>query len=65
MNIIDKIKTFLKEVRLEVKKVNWLTRKELTNYTLMVIGFILAMAVFFGVLDFSFGQLLNHFVLSQ
>jgi len=65
MNIIDKAVTFLKEVRLETKKVNWLTRDELTKYTLMVIGFIVAMALFFGVFDAGFSFLLEKYVLAH
>lgn len=65
MTIIDKIATFLKEVRMEVKKVNWLTRQELVRYTLMVLGFIVAMAAFYGVLDAGFSYLLDKFVLTR
>ena len=58
-----KITTFLKEVRLEMKKVNWPTRKETTRYTLIVIGVSLVVAAFLGGLDFIFTTLLNKFVL--
>jgi preprotein translocase subunit SecE len=63
MKIISVAATFFKEVRLEVKKVNWLTRSELLNYTLLVIGFMLAMGAFFGALDYGFSYLLQKFVL--
>ena len=65
MDIISKIITFLKEVRLEMKKVNWLTRQQLIKYTLVVIGFMLVMATFFGTLDWGFAALLQKFVLGQ
>lgn len=65
MDIIKKITTFLKEVRLEVKKVNWLSKEQLLNYTLVVIGFIMVTALFFGTLDFGFAFLLQKFVLGQ
>ena len=65
MNIINWIIKFLKEVRLETKKVNWLTRQELLNYTLVVVGFMLAMALFFGAIDYGFSLLLQKFVLTQ
>lgn len=65
MDIIGAVIKFLKEVRVEIKKVNWLTRKQLLNYTLMVIGFIFAMAVFFGSVDYGFSFLLQKFVLGQ
>lgn len=63
MDIIGKILTFVKEARLEVKKVNWLSRQQLLNYTLIVIGFMLAMGLFFGTLDYGFAYLLQKFVL--
>lgn len=62
-NIPDKIVTFLKEVRLEMKKVNWPTRQETIRKTLIVIGISVAVAAFLGTLDFIFTTLLNKFVL--
>jgi len=61
--MITKIITFLKEVKLEIKKVNWPTRQETIRYTLIVIGISAAVAMFLGVLDFIFTTLLNKFVL--
>lgn len=62
-NILDKIVTFLKEVRLEMKRVNWPTRHQTLNYTLIVIGVSLVVAVFLGGLDFIFTSILNRFIL--
>lgn len=61
-NIPTKIVTFLKEVKLEMKKVNWPTRDETIKYTLLVIGISIAVAVFLGGIDFSFTALLNKFL---
>ncbi|OIP76460.1 MAG: preprotein translocase subunit SecE [Parcubacteria group bacterium CG2_30_36_18] len=63
MKFISKITTFLKEVRLEMKKVNWPTREETIRYTLIVIGISVAVAIFLGGLDFIFATLLNRFIL--
>jgi len=54
-----KIIIFLKEVRLEIKKVNWPTKDETFRYTLIVIGISLAVAAFLGTLDFIFTVLFN------
>ncbi len=62
-NLPKKIISFLKEVRLEMKKVNWPTRKETIRYTLIVIGLSVAVAIFLGSLDFLFNTLLTKFVL--
>jgi len=62
-NIFSKIKKFLKEVGLEIKKVTWPTKKEIFKNTLLVIGISLALAVFLGGLDFLFKKLLEKFIL--
>ncbi|OGZ35599.1 MAG: preprotein translocase subunit SecE [Candidatus Portnoybacteria bacterium RIFCSPLOWO2_01_FULL_43_11] len=54
---------FLKEVRIELKRVTWPTRQDTIKYTLIVIGFSLAVAAFLGGLDFLFTWLLNKFVI--
>ena len=54
---------FLKEVRLELKRTTWPTRKEAINLTLIVIGFGLVVAAFLGGLDFLFSWLLTEFVI--
>jgi len=63
MKIFTKITTFLKEVRLEIKKVNWPTRKETFRYTIIVIGVSLGVAAFLGTLDFIFKTLITRFIL--
>ena len=54
---------YLKEVRTELKKVNWPTREQTIKYTLTVIVISLATAIFFGALDYVFGWLLNTLVI--
>lgn len=60
--MIKKIKNFLNEVWIETRKVQWLTPQEVVRYTLLVIGITFALAVFLGVLDFTFSQLLIKLV---
>jgi preprotein translocase subunit SecE len=55
--------TFLQEVRLEARRVNWPTRKEVVQNALLVIGITLVTAVFLGGADFIFVSLLQRFVL--
>jgi len=62
-NFFQKIVIFLKEVRLEMKKVNWPTRKETIKYTLLVIGVSAVLAIFLGGWDFIFSTLLSKFLL--
>lgn len=61
--MFKKLITFLKEVRLETKKVNWPTRQQTLRYTLIVLGIAGAVALFLGGLDFIFTFLLEKFVL--
>jgi len=55
VGFFKKIGKFFKDVSGELKKVTWPTKKELVNYTLTVIAFVVAMAVIIYVLDFLFG----------
>ena len=48
------VRQFLREVRLELKKVDWPTRKELITYTGVVIVFVTIMAAIVGVMDLVF-----------
>lgn len=52
MKYIKKLTTYIRESIAELKKVTWPTKKETTNYTLLVIGISLSVAVFFGILDY-------------
>jgi len=61
--IPQKIVSFFKEVRLEMKKVNWPTRKETVKYTLIVVGFSVITAIFLGGLDAFYQFLLNKFII--
>ena len=54
---------YLKDVRFEMRKVSWPTKRETFRYTLIVIFVSLIVAIFLGALDFIFITLLNRFVL--
>lgn len=51
---------FLREVYLEAKRVNWPTRKEVIQNTLLVVGISFVTAVFLGTADFLFGLFLQQ-----
>jgi len=63
--MFSKIVNFLKEVKTELKKVNWPTRQETLKYTLIVIGTSVAVAIFLGGLDFIFKNLLDRLILNK
>ena len=54
---------FIKEARIELKKVTWPTRQQTLRYTVAVIAMSLVVAAFLGGLDMLFTFLLNTFVL--
>ncbi|HHE67501.1 MAG TPA: preprotein translocase subunit SecE [Candidatus Parcubacteria bacterium] len=63
MKFFSRIIPFLKEVKMEIKKVNWPTRQETIKYTLIVIGVSLGVAFYLGFLDFIFTFLINKFII--
>ena len=63
MNIFSKLITFLKEVKLEMKKVNWPTRQETLRYTLIILALCVVTAIYLGGLDVIFSNILNKFIL--
>ncbi|MDO8530525.1 MAG: preprotein translocase subunit SecE [bacterium] len=62
MTFTEKINSFFKEVYVELKKVSWLTRKEVLRYTLIVLGVTLFVAALLGGLDYVFSNALKIFV---
>ncbi len=54
-----RVKKFLKEVRNELRKVNWPNRKELVSYTSVVLSTVVVFAIFFGIFDYIFSSLLS------
>lgn len=61
--MLEKITSFLKESKIELKKVIWPTRNETIRYTVVVIVISAALAIFLGILDIMFQYLIHRFVL--
>jgi len=59
---MNKAIIFLREARAELMKVNWPNKKQIVNYTMLVIGISIAGAIFLGSLDYLFGYLLKTFI---
>ena len=60
-SIITKIVLFFKGVKGEVKKVHWLSKKEMVKYSIATISFILFCAVFFYAIINIFAWVLKTF----
>jgi preprotein translocase subunit SecE len=59
MNILAKPISFINEVRSELSKVAWSTRKELMASTVLVITVTVIMTVFIGVVDLGLSKFLS------
>lgn len=55
VNPFTKLINYIKASTEELKKVTWPTKKEAYQYSLLVIGVSLALAIFLGGLDKIFG----------
>jgi preprotein translocase subunit SecE len=60
--MLNKIGKFLNEVKTEMKKVSWSTKKELIDSTRIVIVTVFLLAVFIGVIDFIISRAVNSVI---
>ncbi len=54
MRILKRILKFLHDIRVELKKVNWPTRREFTVFTGIVLATVVVIGLFFWGLDTVF-----------
>ena len=59
LQFVGLTKTFFREVRMELKKVTWPTRKETLAATAMVIILSVVVAFFLGILDVALAKLVG------
>ena len=53
---------YFRETRAELRKVVWPTRQEAINLTLIVVGTIVAMSIFFGAIDYVLTALFRFLI---
>ena len=63
IQMFGRIKKFFEEKRVELRHVNWPTRREAVRLTGAVIGISLAIALFLGFFDYILIGILKSFVL--
>jgi preprotein translocase subunit SecE len=51
---------FLREVRTEMKKVSWPTRKDTVNSTSMVLITVIIIAIFLGLIDLGLSKVIQQ-----
>jgi preprotein translocase subunit SecE len=58
-NLFKRTAEFFREVKVELKKVVWPTRKQTSGTTMVVIIFVFVVAVFLGIFDYSLSSLVQ------
>jgi preprotein translocase subunit SecE len=58
--IHGKVRQFFREVRAELKRVTWPTRKETVGSTSVVLVLVMIMAVFLGLVDMGLHELIRR-----
>lgn len=61
-SLIQKISQFFREVRVEMKKVTWPSRKETLASTSVVLITVIIMAFFLGIVDLGLSRLIKIFL---
>lgn len=60
--MLKRIKNFFKEVKLEVKKVNYPSKDELVGSTWVVITTVVVISVFLGIVDLGLSKIIKLLV---
>ena len=58
-SIVDKSMQFLREVKIELKKVTWPSRKQTIGSTAVVIILVIIISLFLGMVDFGLSSLIR------
>lgn len=61
-NMTEAVKTYFKDAKSELGKVNWPSRQDTTRLSLLVVGASLIIAAFFGILDFGLSGVLDKII---
>lgn len=62
MKFVDSLKNYLLGSYAEMKKVTWPTKEQTTNYSLVVIGLSIGLAIFFAILDYIFNGAITSLI---
>ena len=59
-NFLQKSSQFLREVKIELKKVTWPTRKQTMGSTVVVVVLVVIISFFLGLVDFGLSGLIRY-----
>lgn len=57
--MLKKVTNFMKEVKLEMKKVTWSSKNELIAATVVTFIFVMILAIYIGMIDFLLSRLVT------
>ncbi|HEU0080841.1 MAG TPA: preprotein translocase subunit SecE [Candidatus Paceibacterota bacterium] len=60
-----KVMEYMRDVRGEMRHVNWPTKSQALNYTLLVIGISVATAIILAIADYAFGLGIEKLILNS
>jgi len=63
MTISQKVNIFFKEVWVEMRRVSWLSQKDIIRYTFIVLAVTILVAAFLGGLDYIFTTIIKSFII--
>jgi preprotein translocase subunit SecE len=61
--VVERVVTYLREVRIELSRVNWPTRLELTRMSIVVLIVLLVMAIYLGTFDYIYTVVIKRWLL--
>ena len=65
MNVLDRLKEYLRSSRAELQMVAWPSREETLRYTALVAGVSVVFGLFFGFFDFGLSRLVESTVANR
>ena len=62
LGFFGKISKFFKQVKSELKKVNWPNKEEITSNTLVVLVTVIALITFIGLIDLTLANIITPLI---
>jgi preprotein translocase subunit SecE len=61
--LVERIRSYLNEVWIELNRVDWPTRRELISSTIVVIVVLVVLAVYLGAIDYLYTVLIKRYLI--
>ena len=63
LDVFSKIGKFFRKVKMELKKVNWPDKEEISSYTLVVLVTVTVLIGFIGVIDYLLTKIITPLIM--